>query len=122
MKKFRICMLTAAACAFSATSALAHAFLDHASPAVGSTASGSPRELELSFTQDIVPAFSGVSVASAEGGAVPTGKATVAGSRPNTLHVSLGRALKPGVYVVSWHVVSVDTHRTSGSFKFTVAP
>ena len=119
MKTFRIAVLAAAACAF-ATTAFAHAFLDHAIPAVGSTASGSPRELELSFTQDIVPAFSGASVTSAEGGAVPTGKATV--SRPNTLHVTLGRALKPGVYVVNWHVVSVDTHRTSGSFRFTVAP
>ena len=38
------------------------------------------------------------------------------------LHVPLGQKLKAGVYVVSWHVVSVDTHKTSGSYKFTVAP
>jgi methionine-rich copper-binding protein CopC len=103
-----------------ATGALAHAFLDHASPGVGSTVSGSPGEIQISFTQDIVPAFSGISVASAEGGAVPTGKASVGPA--NVLHVSLGRALKPGIYVVNWHVTSVDTHKTGGSYKFTVAP
>jgi len=28
--------------------------------------------------------------------------------------------LKPGRYRVRWHVVSVDTHRTEGSFEFSV--
>ncbi len=30
--------------------------------------------------------------------------------------------LAPGIYSVSWQVVSVDTHRTTGTFSFTVAP
>ena len=29
-------------------------------------------------------------------------------------------ALPPGTYTVIWHVTSVDTHKTKGSFKFTV--
>ncbi len=120
MKNIRVLVLAALACAFVATVAFAHAFLDHASPGVGSTVSGSPGEIEISFTQDIVPAFSAISVSSAEGGAVPTGKASVGPA--NVLRVSLGHALKPGVYVVNWHVTSVDTHKTGGSYKFTVAP
>ena len=116
----RFSLFVVLAGALIATGALAHAFLDHASPGVGSTVSGSPGEIQISFTQDIVPAFSGISVASAEGGAVPTGKASVGPA--NVLHVSLGRALKPGIYVVNWHVTSVDTHKTGGSYKFTVAP
>jgi len=36
--------------------------------------------------------------------------------------VRLAHPLKPGTYLVSWHVVSVDTHRTSGTYKFTVTP
>ena len=67
-------------------------------------------------------AFSGVTLATAEGAAIPTGKAAVDPSSPNVLHVPLGQKLKPGTYVVTWHVVSVDTHHTSGSYKFTVAP
>ncbi len=122
MKNFRTLALVAFACAFVATAAFAHAFLDHAVPGVGATVSASPSELELSFTQNIVPAFSGVEIAAAGGGAVPTSKPAVDSGSPNVIHVRLGHALKPGVYIVSWHVVSVDTHRTSGSYKFTVAP
>ena len=28
--------------------------------------------------------------------------------------------LPPGTYLVSWHVVSVDTHPTEGTFTFEV--
>ena len=122
MKSLRTLVLTAVACAFAATAAFAHAFLDHAVPGVGATVSGSPSELELSFTQNIVPAFSGAEIAAAGGGAIPAAKATVDPVSPNVMHVRLGHALKAGVYIVQWHVVSVDTHRTTGSYKFTVAP
>ncbi|MGO9391579.1 copper homeostasis periplasmic binding protein CopC [Rhodoblastus sp.] len=122
MKSLRTLVLAAFACASMATAALAHAFLDRAVPGVGATVSGSPGELELSFTQNIVVAFSGVELASAQGGSVPTAKPVVDSGSPNVMHVRLGHGLKPGVYIVHWHVVSVDTHRTSGSYKFTVAP
>jgi copper resistance protein C len=122
MKNLSTLVLASVACAFAATAAFAHAFLDHAVPGVGATVSASPAELELSFTQNIVPAFSGVEIASAEGGAVPAAKPVVDSGSPNVMHVRLGQGLKAGVYVVHWHVVSVDTHRTSGSYKFTVAP
>jgi copper resistance protein C len=126
MRKLRIFLLTAlvgmVAATTATTTAWAHAFLDHAVPAVGANVSGSPSELELSFTQNIVPAFSGAEIASAEGGSVPAGKATFDSVNPNVIHLRLGHALKPGVYVVNWHVVSVDTHRSTGSYKFTVAP
>jgi methionine-rich copper-binding protein CopC len=29
--------------------------------------------------------------------------------------------LSPGIYKVSWRVVSVDTHATDGTFTFTIA-
>jgi len=101
--------------------AFAHAFLDHAVPGVGMDVSGSPRELRLYFTQGVVVAFSGVKLASASGGAVPASKAVSDPSDPSVLIVRLGRALPPGTYTVSWHVVSVDTHLTSGTFHFTVS-
>lgn len=106
------------ACAL-AMPAFAHAFLDHATPGVGETVQ-SASELELHFTQDVVIAFSGVSLKTAAGQPVSVGKPSVGPA--NTLHIRLAHALKPGTYVVSWHVVSVDTHHTAGSYKFTVAP
>ena len=30
--------------------------------------------------------------------------------------------LAPGKYTVSWRVTSTDTHKTQGSYGFTVAP
>lgn len=112
----------ATACLLAATAAYAHAFLDRAVPGVGATVTGSPNELQLTFTQNIVLAFSGVQIAAQGGGTIPAGKPTLDAGSPNVLHVRLGRALKPGTYIVSWHVVSVDTHPTSGTYKFTIAP
>jgi methionine-rich copper-binding protein CopC len=104
------------------TAACAHAFLDKAVPGVGTTVNGSPGELRLTFTQDLVLAFSNVRLATAAGGSIPTGKPELDPESPNTLRVRLGHALAPGVYVVTWHVVSIDTHPSSGTYKFTVAP
>jgi hypothetical protein len=113
-------ILAGLACVAMSAPAFAHAFLDHAVPGVGTTVSTAPAELALSFTENIVPAFSGVHVTNANGAAVAIGRPSFGPA--NTMHVRLGRALGGGTYVVSWHVVSVDTHHTHGTFKFTVAP
>ncbi len=112
----------ATVCAFASTAASAHAFLEHAVPSVGGTVQAAPAELDLSFTQNVVVALSGVTVVQADGGSVPVAKPTLDGANPSLLHVRIGRPLAPGTYLVTWHVVSVDTHPTSGTYKFTVAP
>ncbi len=100
----------------AAVSAHAHAFLDHASPLVGSTVGAAPREVSLSFTQNIEPAFSSVQVTDAKGARVDQGKAQISGS---TIRIGL-KSLAPGAYRVRWQVLSVDTHKTQGSFSFQV--
>lgn len=97
--------------------ARAHAFLDHASPLVGSTVRTAPHEVSLSFTQNLEAAFSSVQVTDASGARVDRGKAQISG---NTMRVVL-QVLKPGSYHVHWHALSVDTHTTEGSFSFTVS-
>ena len=96
--------------------ARAHAFLDHASPLVGSTIPTAPRQVSLWFTQDLEPAFSTVEVFNGNGARVDRGKAQISA---NTMHVGL-KPLAPGSYRVNWHVLSVDTHTTEGSFTFHV--
>ena len=105
----------------SVSPAEAHAFLDHASPAVGSTVPVAPQQIRLSFTQGIEPAFSRVELSTAQGQPVQTGPATVDPSNNTQLVVGVPR-LGPGRYRVKWHVVSVDTHPTDGSFEFEVRP
>ena len=96
--------------------AQAHAFLDHASPLVGSTVASAPREVSLTFTQNLESAFSSVQVTDANGARVDQGKAQISG---NTMRVGL-KASGPGAYHVHWHALSVDTHTTQGSFTFHV--
>jgi copper resistance protein C len=102
--------------ALGASAARAHAFLDHASPLVGSTVTAAPHEVALWFTQNLEPAFSSVEVTDGSGGRVDTGKAAVSG---NTMRIGL-KAIGPGSYHVRWHALSVDTHSTEGSFTFHV--
>lgn len=100
----------------SGTIAHAHAFLDRASPLVGSTVATAPHEVSLTFTQSLEPAFSSVTVTDASGALVSQGKARISGT---TMRVGL-KALGPGSYKVHWRALSVDTHTTEGTFSFQV--
>ena len=98
------------------TAANAHAFLDHAEPRVGRSVPSAPRELTLSYTQNLEPAFSKVEVTDSSGKRVDLGKPSFGGA---VMRVGL-KPLSPGSYRVRWRVLSVDTHTTEGSFTFHV--
>jgi methionine-rich copper-binding protein CopC len=102
--------------ALAPVAAQAHAFLDHASPLVGSTVPAAPHEVVLTFTQNLEPAFSTAQVTDSGGARVDQGKAGVSG---NTMTIGL-KSLGPGSYKVHWHALSVDTHTTEGAFTFHV--
>jgi methionine-rich copper-binding protein CopC len=93
----------------------AHAFLDHATPRVGSTVRSAPREVTLWFTQRLEPSFSSAQVRDSSGTRVDQG----AHASGMELHVPV-KALSPGTYKVHWRVLSVDTHTTEGNFSFRV--
>ena len=99
--------------------ALAHAHLDHASPAVDSLVSPAPKEVLLWFTEALEPKFSTVEVHDTKDQPVQAGKAFIDPGNTAELHVLL-KALPPGTYKVIWRVLSVDTHRTQGDFTFRV--
>jgi methionine-rich copper-binding protein CopC len=99
--------------------ASAHAFLDHADPKVGSTIGKSPDVLKLWFTQKVEPAFSSVKVTDSTGREVDKKDCHVDELDQSILLVSVP-LLPAGTYTVSWHVISVDTHKTQGHFEFTI--
>lgn len=113
--------LTLAATGLAAGAAEAHAFLDRALPAVGSTVHQSPARVTLWFTQELEPAFSTVEVVDAADKRVDKGDKHLAADDRAALEVSLP-PLPPGDYRVNWRALSVDTHVTEGNFTFTVAP
>jgi hypothetical protein len=97
----------------------AHAFLDHASPLVGSVVAAAPSEVRMWFTQALEPRFSGAQLRSPAGAVVGTGSVDPANPKEIVIPV---HALPPGKYKVQWKILSVDTHRTEGDFSFEVKP
>ena len=96
--------------------AAAHAMLDRAEPRVGSTVHAPPHEVSLWFSQNIEGATSTTTVTDAGGRRVDAGKPAISG---NVMRVPL-QGVGAGTYRVRWHVLSVDTHTTQGSFTFRV--
>jgi methionine-rich copper-binding protein CopC len=111
----------AVAICMAASAALSHAFLNHAAPPVGATVPQPPREIRLTFSEDVEPRFSGIDLATAEGRVITTAPAKVDPTDHRRLVLALP-PLSPGRYRVRWHVVSIDTHRTQGEYSFAVAP
>jgi methionine-rich copper-binding protein CopC len=119
MRYFGLLALLAPIMVASQSVALAHAFLERASPTVGSEIPAAPPELSITFTEGVEPLFSTIVVDGPDGAAIDTGKAHRASGDERRLVVSLPK-LTPGTYTVIWHATSVDTHKTEGSYKFTV--
>ena len=93
----------------------AHAMLDHASPAVGSTVGSLARTGHALFHASARTKVQRGRSAQCLRRACRQGK-SISG---NVMRLSVG-SLPPGRYSVTWHVLSVDTHTTQGSFSFHV--
>lgn len=120
-RKIILAAALSAAALLSPLPALAHAHLDHATPAPGSVQATPPTEVSIWFTEALEAKFSAIEVRDAKGAAVQAGKASLAPDNTAQLRVPL-KALTPGTYKVIWRVLSVDTHRSKGEFTFKVGP
>jgi hypothetical protein len=103
---------------FGSTIAHAHALLEHADPGAGAVLSAAPRDVTLDLSEALEPSFSSIAVADAAGRSVTSAPSAASGTQ---MQVPL-KPLAPGTYRVTWRALSVDTHRTQGSFIFTVKP
>jgi len=119
-RSLKIIVVTCLMLLAAQSSAWAHAFLDHAEPKVGSDNDKAPMKVKIWFTEAIEPEFSAIEVADADGKKVDKKDSHVDDADKTLLIVSLTDKLPPGTYSVTWHVVSTDTHKTHGTFKFTV--
>jgi len=109
-------ILIAALVAGFAGPALAHTLLEKAAPAAGENLRTPPTAVTLHFTEALEPAFSGIAVTDDAGHDEAAGPVSVGGTE---MDLPL-KPLAPGRYRVSWHAVSVDTHRTEGKYGFLV--
>ena len=117
-RRFLVAGLLSGSC-LGARQADAHAFLQRASPPVGGAVAGSPTEIRLWFSEPLEQRFSGADVTTASGAKVEMAFVRLDAADRRQLVIGVA-PLQPGVYRVKWHVVSVDGHRTEGSFTFQV--
>ena len=98
--------------------ALAHAHLRSSVPAADSTVTA-PAEVAITYSEGVEPRFSVIEVKDPAGKRVDKQDPHTAPSDNKVLRVGLPQ-LAPGTYTVEWHATAVDTHKTDGSFTFTV--
>ena len=101
--------------------AFAHSYLKTAQPAVNGVVTVAPSEVTITFSEGVEPRFSSIEVQNAQGQRVDNNDAHTPQGDATRLSTSL-KTLPPGVYKVIWHATSVDTHKTNGTYKFTVGP
>ena len=113
MNKPFIFALALAACLVPGL-ALAHAHLKDQT--------ASSQEIRLSFSEGIETAFSEVTLTDTNGTAVGTLPLATVVDDKRVLIVKPKAPLAAGDYHVKWHVLSVDTHKSSGIFDFKIEP
>ncbi len=117
MKK--LCGLILGLMVSAAPAVWAHSFPERQNPAAGETLTSPPSEVSIKYDAPIEKLFAKLEVVGPDGKNEGAGAPQVS-TDGYTLSVKVG-ALKPGEYEVKWGVVCIDTHRTQGSYTFTVA-
>ena len=120
MRNF-IASLAVAVAGLAAAPAWAHAHLVSSEPAVGGTVVA-PNAVHITYSEGVEIRLSKFEVLGADGKALPGGAAALDPKDKATVIVTFPAPLAAGSYTVHWRVVSADTHRTEGTFPFTVKP
>jgi copper resistance protein C len=105
---------------FIAGMAHAHPVLETTDPGRDATVP-SPKEIRLTFSEDLVAKFSGLTVKDQSGHLIDMAGSSVDPNHKRQLVVPISKPLPAGTYDVEWHAVSIDTHRITGHFSFKVA-
>lgn len=121
MRSITVTLFAAGLSLATAGTAFAHAHLKTATPAPDSTVQAAPAEVTISFTEGVEPKFSRIEVQDSSGKRVDRNDAHTAPNDNKLFSVGL-TSVPAGNYKVIWHATAVDTHKTEGTFQFTVKP
>jgi copper transport protein len=103
-----------------AAPALAHATLVSTDPADGTRLQSAPAQVTLTFSEKVSLDVGYVKVVDNRGHEVEDGKAAHPGDKGDMASVKLKSGLGDGGYIVSYRVVSADSHPINGAVAFTV--
>ncbi|MEX0428519.1 copper resistance protein CopC [Nocardioides sp. DS6] len=98
----------------------AHAVLEESSPGSGAVVQHAPATVVLRFDEPVTLLPTSLQVIGPDGRRVDDGAVDHDGDRTTTAAVGLSDATRKGTYLVSWRVVSADSHPVSGAFTFSV--
>ncbi|NNM58996.1 MAG: copper homeostasis periplasmic binding protein CopC [Legionellales bacterium] len=98
----------------------AHAKLAGENPSANAILLASPDKLALTFSEAIELNFSQFTLIDAQKKPMAITKPALDATTPNQVNIPLAQPLKAGIYTVQWRVLSVDGHKTTGSYNFTV--
>lgn len=117
----RVALACLLALLLAPAAARAHAVLVKSSPARRAVVTTPPARVELTFNERLEPAYSTVSVWTADNRRVDDGAVVVGPEDARRLSVGLS-PLAHGTYTVKFRVLSVDGHVVEGTFPFDVRP
>ncbi|MEV4413872.1 copper resistance protein CopC [Catellatospora sp. NPDC049609] len=100
-----------------ASPAYAHAALLRTSPPAGSVVPEAPRQVTLTFSEPVSPVADKIRIVGPDGERADRGTPTVDG---NVLKIGLREDARRGTYLVSYRVISADSHPVPGGFTFSV--
>lgn len=103
-----------------AVPAAAHAELQSTTPVAGDVVGRSPGQVVLHFGEAVEISFGSVRVFDASSHRVDSGNASHPGADSHAVAVNLSASLPAGGYVVTWRVISADSHPVHRAFTFTV--
>lgn len=102
--------------------ASAHAALTGSDPQDGAVVDTAPKQVTLTFSEQVAMSDSSVRVLDPDGKRADTGAAPRDLQSGSTVKygVSLHSGLPDGTYTVAWQAVSADSHPVSGAFTFSI--
>lgn len=113
-------LLAAGLLAVAGSPAAAHANLVGTNPSSGAELDAPPDEVRLRFSERVTVAPEGVTLRDSAGAVVDTEPAVVAPEDPTAVLLPIPPDLPDGSYVVSFRVVSADSHPVGGALVFGV--
>jgi len=109
-----------AAAVLAAAPAAAHATVVGTDPADGARLAGVPAAVAVTFSEAVGLGSGYLRVTDAQAAEVSDGPATHPDGDAARLQVALAAGLPDGSYLISWRVVSEDSHVIAGSSRFVV--
>lgn len=100
--------------------AVAHSIVKSTEPRIDSTVHQPPERVVMVFNEPVEVTLGSIRVFDTNGRRVDVGPAEHPPGKPDTVQVALQPSLPNGTYIVSWRIISADSHPIQEAFLFHV--